>query len=89
MSGVTPGVTEGAALEMKDVTLTSGYTTGNGDAVLIQNSGSGIFTRVLFKGNTAVQVSQFLLLLIYTYLQFRIVFLSSTVFITYVTLSVT
>jgi hypothetical protein len=48
VSGATPGVTEGAALEMKDVTLTSGYTTGNGDAVLIQNSGSGIFTRVLF-----------------------------------------
>jgi len=28
VTGVTPGVTEGAALEMKDVTLTGGYTEG-------------------------------------------------------------
>ena len=35
MSGVTPGVTEGAALEMKDVTLTGGYTEGVRSFVLL------------------------------------------------------
>ena len=51
----------GAALELKDVTLQGGYTTASGGAVAvyntINNSGaSGIFTRVFFKGNTGTPV---------------------------------
>ena len=45
------------------------YCKQDGGAVLIQNSGSGIFTRVLFKGNTAGHsvgsVGQTLLLLLF------------------------